>query len=242
MKTEATSVFNTWADAGQAEEMQHDHGGSVGVAVSRMELRAGEAVLDLGCGNGWATRMLADVTGGRAIGIDGAANMIARARELSGEYPDLSFKQALFDSLPVEDAIVDRVFSMEALYYALDPGAVIDEIFRVMKPGGCAEIIINFYRENSTTAGWADELGVPMHWLSGGEWEDLFRAGGFHPVEACRVLDPGGPGREEGFIPDPWCPTWPDRRDFYDQGSLWIRAAKPEAGGSRDSSSDDNGT
>ena len=215
-----------------------------GNPVAIASLKNGETVLDLGSGAGFDAFLAAKKVGkrGRVIGVDMTPEMIARARELSGEYPDLSFKQALFDSLPVEDAIVDRVFSMEALYYALDPGAVIDEIFRVMKPGGCAEIIINFYRENSTTAGWADELGVPMHWLSGGEWEDLFRAGGFHPVEACRVLDPGGPGREEGFIPDPWCPTWPDRRDFYDQGSLWIRAAKPEAGGSRDSSSDDNGT
>lgn len=227
MNTEATSVFDTWAETDQAEEMQDSHTGTVEVAVNQMDLRAGEVILDLGCGNGWATRMLAGITGGQAIGIDGAANMIDRAKKLSTHYPDISFKHAQFESLPVENAAVNRVFSMEALYFSLDLSAAINEVHRVLKPGGRAEIIIGFYRENTISAGWADELGVPMQWLGESDWVGMFRAAGFDPVDTRRVVDPKGPGREEDFIPDPWFPTWRDRQEFYSQGSLWIRVRKP---------------
>jgi len=223
----ATEVFDVWANDGSAEEMEDGHAGPVQVAVSQMDLLAGETILDLGCGNGWATRMLAGITSAPAIGIDGAPSMVERARQLSSDFPDITFEQASFEALPVESETIDRVFSMEALYYALDPAVVIAEIYRVLKSGGRTEIIVNFFRENKMTERWAEVLGVSMQWLGEDDWAELFRSAGFDLVETRRVADPKGPGREDEFAPEPWCPTWPEKVDFYEQGSLWVRAKKP---------------
>ena len=92
MKKSATDVFDVWANNGSAEEMEDGHAGPVQVAVGQMNLLAGETILDLGCGNGWATRMLAGITGGAAIGIDGAPSMVERARALSVDFPDICFE------------------------------------------------------------------------------------------------------------------------------------------------------
>ena len=96
MNKQATSVFDTWAETGLAEGMEEEHAGTVVEAMRLMELRSKETVLDLGSGNGWATRILADITGGPTIGVDGAANMIERATGMSKVYDDISFIHALF--------------------------------------------------------------------------------------------------------------------------------------------------
>ena len=61
--------FNRWAQAGEGEKMRNHHLDITEKTVRLMDLRPGERVLDLGCGSGWATRMLARLVGGRAAGF-----------------------------------------------------------------------------------------------------------------------------------------------------------------------------
>ena len=55
--------FNRWAEAGRGEEMERHHLDITEKTIRLMDLRAGERVLDLGCGAGWATRLLARMVG-----------------------------------------------------------------------------------------------------------------------------------------------------------------------------------
>ena len=51
--------FNRWAAAGEGPKMENHHLDITSKTIRRMNLRPGERVLDLGCGSGWATRLLA---------------------------------------------------------------------------------------------------------------------------------------------------------------------------------------
>ena len=55
--------FNRWAEAGEGEKMQNHHLDITEKTLRHMDLRPGERVLDLGCGSGWATRMIARLVG-----------------------------------------------------------------------------------------------------------------------------------------------------------------------------------
>lgn len=92
--------------------------------------RAGERVLDLGCGEGRLTAEIA-ATGAQVIGIDASAEQVAAAR-------DLGLEAHLGDgaALPFPDAAFDAAFSNAALHWMRDIDAVLAEVARVVVPGG----------------------------------------------------------------------------------------------------------
>src|SRR5512140_1886338 len=55
--------FNRWADDGEGPKMERHHLAITEKTMRRMDLRPGERILDLGCGSGWATRLLARMVG-----------------------------------------------------------------------------------------------------------------------------------------------------------------------------------
>ena len=65
--------------------------------MRRMDLRPGERILDLGCGSGWATRLLARIVGegpqsfGQVVGVDISDEMIRQARAASKEFDNVMF-------------------------------------------------------------------------------------------------------------------------------------------------------
>ena len=64
--------------------------------IEKLHLRGDEAVLDIGCGDGRPTALLAErLPGGSILGVDRSASMIALAREQfpAAERPNLSFRQ-----------------------------------------------------------------------------------------------------------------------------------------------------
>ena len=74
------TVFDTWATNGRAEGMEQGHGDVVAQVVGQMGIRPGMQSLDLGCGHGWATRLLGKAApGATAIGVDVSPAMIAKA-------------------------------------------------------------------------------------------------------------------------------------------------------------------
>ncbi|MGI8904298.1 MAG: class I SAM-dependent methyltransferase [Solirubrobacteraceae bacterium] len=97
------------------------------------EARAGERVLDLGCGTGELTAALA-LAGAHAIGIEVARAALRRAR---AEHPGLDFRLApLGGPLPLADGCLDLVFSSEVIEHVADTASWLSEIRRVLAPGG----------------------------------------------------------------------------------------------------------
>ena len=75
-----TKVFNSWAKAGRAEEMEEGHGVTVGKFLNSISFDKPFSFLDIGCGNGWVVRKIAQLPKcKKAVGIDKSKNMIKRA-------------------------------------------------------------------------------------------------------------------------------------------------------------------
>jgi ubiquinone/menaquinone biosynthesis C-methylase UbiE len=221
-------TFDEWARNGRAEGMEDEHGDVVRQVIDPMEVAPGQRILDLGCGNGWATRLLAQKNAGvQAIGIDASPQMVARAEELSSLKLRARYEVGAFEKLAFRDQSFDRVFSMESLYYSNDLEVALREAFRVLKGGGAADVIVDRFKENPASEHWAATMGLELSWLSEREWKAAFERVGFAPVSASRVHDRRGLGCESTFEPNCCNPTWQHWQDTRTAGSLWIRALKP---------------
>lgn len=222
-------TFDRWSQEGRAAGMEREHGDVVRQVIARMRVRPGEQILDLGCGNGWATRLLAKTAAGvQALGVDISPAMIAEAEKLHSLTIRARYQVGPFEKIDAPDAKFQRVFSMEALYYAVDLDASLREIRRVLKPGGAAEIVVDYYKDNAPTACWASRTGVPMHFLSADEWRAALERAGFEQVTTERVVDSRGPGDEASFKPSTCYPDWATWKSVRDAGSLWIHGVAPK--------------
>lgn len=103
-------------------------------------IRAGETVLDLGCGAGADVCIAALVVGGqgRAIGLDATPAMVEKARRNArfAGFPNVEFHEVDMARLPLPDACIDVVISNGAINLALDKVSVFGEANRVLRLGG----------------------------------------------------------------------------------------------------------
>ena len=201
MTSPTSRLFDTWALNGRAEGMEAGHEPRAIQAIDAIPLAAGETAIDLGCGNGWATRALADrlQPGGSAIGIDIAPAMVERAQAASAGRDDVRFVCASFEAMPFDDGSVDHAFSMEALYYALDLHEALLGIRRVLRPGGTLTLATDFFLENPYSHGWPEMMGIPMELLGEAGWRQAMERAGFHVEQSFRCYDPRpvDPSRED---------------------------------------------
>lgn len=222
------STFNSWAQDGRAEGMEEGHGDVVRQVVSQLEIRPGMQALDLGCGSGWATRLLASAApGAGAVGVDASPEMIARAEAGHDLTSRARYEVGTFEALDFPDGRFDRIFSMEALYYATDLPKALAEVFRVTKPNGHCDLVVDRFRESAQTENWEEICGLAMHYLSEAQWKDAVIAAGFTEVTCTRVIDSRGPGSEEEFEAGVHIATWQDKVELHEAGSLWIHGVKP---------------
>lgn len=186
-------TFDDWAARGRAEEMEQRHVDIGRQVLEGMPVKPGMQLLDLGCGGGWATRLLGKkAPGAQAIGVDVSPGMIAKAEALSDWTSRARFERMPFEALTFADRRFDRVFSMEALYYAADLDVALREVARVTKPGGTLDVLVDRYKESPATERWASDVGLPLVWLGIEEWTARLGAVGFAPVEARRLFDSRG--------------------------------------------------
>ena len=183
--------FNEWARAGRGEGMEKGHRPVGQQAIELMRVPADARVLDVGCGSGWATRLLAEsAVNGRVTGIDISDEMIAMARETSRSFGKVEFQVASAENLPFANGEFTHAFSMESLYYYANIPAALKEIHRVLQPGGLFVTVIDLYEENKPSHQWVDQLKVPVQLLSVSAYSSLFSAAGFTNIRDQRLFDP----------------------------------------------------
>jgi arsenite methyltransferase len=183
--------FNDWARAGRGESMERGHRPTGEQAIERMTVPASARVLDVGCGNGWATRLLAEqASAGRVVGIDISDEMIALARDSSARIENVEFRVASAERLPFDDESFTHAFSMESIYYYEDMAAALGEIRRVLEPGGLFVAVIDLYQENEPSHQWIAQLKVPVHLLGIAQYRALFETAGFVDVRDERLYNP----------------------------------------------------
>ena len=220
MDEQLRTEFNEWARAGKGESMERGHRPVGEQAIARMHVPAGARVLDIGCGSGWATRLLADyAANGRVTGIDISDEMVRLARESSHSYANVEFEVASAERLPFSDGEFTHAFSMESLYYNRNNPQALKEIRRVLKPGGLFVAVVDLYWENEATHQWIDSLNVPVELLSVDDYRSLFIDAGFENIHDERILDPRP-------VPDDYAGgSFKSREDFESyrrEGSLMI--------------------
>jgi ubiquinone/menaquinone biosynthesis C-methylase UbiE len=223
--------FNRWAEAGRGEEMEKHHLYITEQAIRFMDLRPGERVLDLSCGTGWATRILARLVGegpegfGQVVGLDLSEEMVRRARGASKDFDNVMFVWGSAQQIPWEENFFDKALSVEAFYYFPDQDRALAELFRILAPRGRLFLLINLYRDNHYSLRWVDELQVPVHVRSEEEYVQLLKAHAFEDVEAHRIPD-------ETPTPEVYSGKWfrdaQELRDFKRIGALLLIARKPD--------------
>lgn len=98
-----------------------------------------DRILDLGCGLGGPTRMLAALKGCRVTGVDLASHLIESATYftgLTGQSESVEFHQASVLALPFNDAMFDGAWHLHLSMNVSDKSTMYWEIFRVLNPGG----------------------------------------------------------------------------------------------------------
>jgi len=106
--------------------------------------KAGERVLDVGCGAGIDTLIASRMVGlrGHAIGVDMTPAMLEKARRSAVEMgaTNVEFREGLAEALPVDDGWADVVISNGVVNLFPDKVAGLGEMARVLRPGGRLQI------------------------------------------------------------------------------------------------------
>jgi arsenite methyltransferase len=107
-------------------------------------LQSGARVVDVGCGAGIDSLIAARMVGpvGQVVGVDMTPAMLNKAQQAADEaaLDNLEFRQGYGEALPVPDAWADVIISNGVLNLMPDKAAALQEMARVLKPGGRLQI------------------------------------------------------------------------------------------------------
>ena len=117
------SIFTSWADR----------------LIDSGEVDEGNRVLDVACGTGIVARRVAARVGvrGSVVGVDINEEMLAVAKQTAADvHPSIEWRQADATDLPFSEEVFDVVCCQQAFQFFDDPTAALEEMQRVLAPGG----------------------------------------------------------------------------------------------------------
>ena len=154
------------------------------------ELREGETVLDLGSGGGIDVLLSARRVGptGKAYGLDMTDEMLALARENAKKAGagNVEFLQGFIEEIPLPEQSVDVIISNCVINLSTDKPRVVDEMFRVLRPGGRLGISDVVADDQLTPADRAERgsyVGCIAGALSFAEYHAELQRAGFVDIE-----------------------------------------------------------
>jgi SAM-dependent methyltransferase len=151
-------------------------------------LAVGGRVLDVGCGEGQVARRVAAL-GARVLGFDLAAAQVAVAVARAG---GPGYGRARAEALPCRDRAFDAVVICLTLEHIEPFEPVLDEVARVLVPGGRFVLFLNHPLLQTPESGWVDD-----HILG----EQYWRVGPYLPDD--RTMEEVSPGVELPFVHRP---------------------------------------
>lgn len=113
-----------------------------------LQPRPGEAIVDIGVGPGLLALDLAKMVGehGRVVGFDTSEPMLRMARTRLAALPQASMEQGDAVALPFEAASFDAMVSTQVYEYVADMKTALNEVVRILKPGGRTVILDTDWR------------------------------------------------------------------------------------------------
>jgi len=169
-----------------------------GNPIAVAELHQGEIVLDLGSGGGIDVILSARRVGpsGHAYGLDMTDEMLELARDNAREagVENVEFLRGQIEDVPLPDQAVDVIISNCVINLSLDKDKVLEEAYRVLKPGGRLAVADVVFRGEVPQAFrdhpelWAECVGGA---LSDTDYRAKLERAGFTEVavEPVRVYD-----------------------------------------------------
>jgi arsenite methyltransferase len=154
------------------------------------ELREGETVLDLGSGGGIDVLLSATRVGptGKAYGLDMTDEMLALARENARKAgaENVEFLQGFIEEIPLPEQSVDVVISNCVINLSTDKPRVVDEMFRVLRPGGrlgISDVVADDHLTPADRAERGSYVGCIAGALSFAEYRAELERAGFGGIE-----------------------------------------------------------
>jgi len=154
------------------------------------ELKAGETVLDLGSGGGIDVLLSAKRVGptGKAYGLDMTDEMLALANENKRKAgaQNVEFLKGEIENIPLPDNTVDVIISNCVINLSGDKQRVIEEAFRVLKPGGrfaVSDVVVRGEMPAEVKRNMELWIGCVAGALEEREYTRLLSAAGFTNVD-----------------------------------------------------------
>ena len=176
-------------EAGRAMlvRMNESHAQLVEWGLAQIDLRAGDTVLDIGCGGGnTLARMAQRVTEGHLVGIDYAETSVEASRAFNAGLIEAGRMEILHGSvehLPFADGQFDAVVTVESFYFWPSPEESLKEVARVIRRGGTFLLLAEIHGRDDLPEGIRAKVAeYSLTNPTPEEFERLFRAAGFSDV------------------------------------------------------------
>jgi len=217
--------FNRWAEQGRGRGMEKSHWEITRQLIELMNIQPHDNLADLGCGVGWATRVLAQkASRGFVVGIDLSDQMIAQAITEYRNPPNTIFLVADAARIPCAESFFTSLLSVESIYYCPNLEGAFEEVHRILRSGGKAHFLINYYKENIYAHPWAKYIDIPVHLLSTEDYLRILASAGFSATSHRRIVD--STPLPEDWTPSPWFRTRQEQAKFQAEGALLLTAEK----------------
>ncbi len=170
------------------EKMVRQHKTETNWSLELMNVQQGDRILELGCGAGFAMKLILEKDlAEEIVGLDISPTIIRSARMRNKKAINekrAKLVQANLNNLPFHNENFNTVFSIQTIYFWTDIAATLSEIFRVLKPEGVFILTFSDGKENET---WEGIKGITENQVI-----PFMKNAGFRDVSLVRGPDSRG--------------------------------------------------
>jgi ubiquinone/menaquinone biosynthesis C-methylase UbiE len=170
------------------EKMVRQHKTETNWSIEQMNVQQGDRILELGCGAGYAIKLILEKDlAEEIVGLDISPTIIrtARIRNKKAIYEKRAkLVQANLNKLPFHKEKFNTVFSIQTIYFWTDIATTLSEIFRVLKQEGVVILTFSDGKEDET---WEGIRGITEN-----EVIPYMKNAGFRDVSLVRGPDSRG--------------------------------------------------
>ena len=159
-------------------------------ALTKLDLQAGDRVLDVGCGTGFGTEGILQYTDD-VHGLDQSVHQMQKAWKKFGKHDPVKFYRGDAERLPFADDSFDHLWSSGSIEYWPNPVDALVEFRRVTKPGGRVLVVGPDYPNSVLMQKLADAI---MLFYDEQEGDRMFTEAGYTEFEHhIQQASPGSP-------------------------------------------------